>query len=145
MDITKGRNMTTRVRLPSELGYEKVAMASAAIIARRMGFPPDRIEDIKTAVAEACLNAIEHGNQLNPALPVTVELCEKESALEIRVSDQGQKQWPAQWPCPGDTPSHRHWGLFLIQNLVDDCSLNASPQGGATLCMRLYLKGRQTE
>ena len=28
-----------------------------------LGFFPERIEDLKTAVAEACLNAMEHGNQ----------------------------------------------------------------------------------
>jgi len=26
-----------------------------------MGFSEDRIEDLKTAVAEACINAMEHG------------------------------------------------------------------------------------
>ncbi len=136
---TRGRMMTTVVRLPSELGYEKVAMASVATIAKRMGFSPDRVEDIKTAVAEACLNAIEHGNQMNVSLPVTVELREDNAALEICVSDQGKKQIPCQLPCPGDHPSNRHWGLFLIQRLVDEFSLGTSPQGGNAIYMRLYL------
>jgi serine/threonine-protein kinase RsbW len=131
--------MTTFLRLPSELGYEKVAMVSAATIAKRMGFSPDRIEDIKTAVAEACINAIEHGNQLNFKLPVLVDLNEDGGTLEICVSDQGQKQLPCQLPCPGDHPLNRHWGLFLIQNLVDEFSLGMSPQGGNAICMRLFL------
>lgn len=129
--------MTTCIRLPSEFGYEKVAMASAAAIARRMGFSADRIEDIKTAVAEACLNAIEHGNQLNAALPVTVELREEEAALEICVTDQGQKQLPDLCPIPGGDSSHRHWGLFLIQKLVDEFSWDVAPHGGNLVRMRL--------
>ncbi|MGO4214149.1 ATP-binding protein, partial [Terriglobus sp. YAF25] len=56
------------VTLPSELGFEKVAMSTAASMAQLMGFSPDRIEDLKTAVAEACINAIEHGNQMNDTL-----------------------------------------------------------------------------
>ena len=52
----------------SRMGYEKVAMSTARPVAKLMGFPEDRIEDLKTAVAEACINAIEHGNRLNEKL-----------------------------------------------------------------------------
>ncbi len=42
---------TVEVRLPSRLGYEKVAMSTAAAVAKLMGFREDRVEDLKTAVA----------------------------------------------------------------------------------------------
>ena len=45
------------LRLPSRLGFEKVAMSTAASLAALMGFEPDRIEDLKTAISEACINA----------------------------------------------------------------------------------------
>jgi hypothetical protein len=45
-----------------------------ASVAKLMGFREDRIEDLKTAVAEACINAIEHGNRLNEKLSVGVVL-----------------------------------------------------------------------
>ena len=54
----KGKSTTVEVRLPSRMGYEKVAMSTAASVAKLMGFREDRIEDLKTAVAEACINAI---------------------------------------------------------------------------------------
>ena len=38
---------SVEVRLPSELGFEKVAMATAAGMAGLMGFSHDRIEDLK--------------------------------------------------------------------------------------------------
>ena len=44
--------------LPSKLGHEKVAMNTAASVARLMGFSEPRIEDLMTAVAEACINSI---------------------------------------------------------------------------------------
>jgi serine/threonine-protein kinase RsbW len=56
------------------MGFEKVAMSTAASVAKLMGFREDRIEDLKTAVAEACINAIEHGNRLNEKLSVGVVL-----------------------------------------------------------------------
>ena len=37
------------VRLPSELGFEKIAMSTAASVAQMMGFSAERIEDLKTA------------------------------------------------------------------------------------------------
>jgi serine/threonine-protein kinase RsbW len=55
------KSANVEVRLPSRLGYEKGAMSTAASVAKLMGFREDRIEDLKTAVAEACINAIEHG------------------------------------------------------------------------------------
>jgi len=51
------------LHIPSVLGFERVAMETAASVAKKIGFTEDRIEDLKTAVSEACLNAIEHGNK----------------------------------------------------------------------------------
>jgi len=42
---------TVEVRLPSRMGFEKVAMSTASAVAKLMGFPDHRIEDLKTAVA----------------------------------------------------------------------------------------------
>ena len=55
--------------IPSVLGWERVAVDLAASVARQMGFPSERVEDIKTAVSEATLNAIEHGNRLDASNP----------------------------------------------------------------------------
>ncbi len=125
------------LRLPSELGYEKVAMASAASVAARLGFPPDRIDDIKTAVSEACINAIEHGNELDVDIPVVIELSDEQGDLEIKVSDVGKKLIPSPLPQPGEDPRHRGWGMYLIQNLVDEFDFGVTPQGGNYIRMRL--------
>ena len=57
-----GKHRTVELKIPSEPGFEKVAMRLAAEVAERMGFSPERIDDLRTAVSEACLNAIRHGN-----------------------------------------------------------------------------------
>src|ERR1700754_2818479 len=77
------------LRVPSRMGFEKVAMGTAASVAKLMGFPDDRIEDLKTALAEACINAIEHGNHLNDNLCVGVILSVSDEALEVKVMDNG--------------------------------------------------------
>lgn len=116
---------SVEVRLPSRLGYEKVAMSTAAAVAKLMGFREDRVEDLKTAVAEACINAIEHGNMLNEGLSVGVILSAGVDGLEVKVIDDGKglKGVP---PKPDiDRKIHgeedpRGMGMFLIQALVDE-------------------------
>src|SRR5690349_22152822 len=73
--------------LPSTLGYEKVARNAAEAVAEEMGFSPDRIEDLKTAISEACMNAIEHGNQEDKTTSVTVLLTAAPKQLEIKVAE----------------------------------------------------------
>src|SRR6202789_2663989 len=81
---------SVEVRLPSRMGFEKVAMSTAASVAKLMGFREDRIDDLKTAVGEACINAIEHGNRLNEKLSVGVTLSAGTDALEVKVMDDGK-------------------------------------------------------
>lgn len=132
------------VKLPSRLGYEKVAMATAASFAKLMGFREDRIEDLKTAVAEACINAIEHGNRLNERLSVGVVLSAGEDALEVKVIDDGKglRTLP---PKPDiDKKIHgqedpRGMGMFLIQALVDEAEWVAGGNGKSSY-VRLLIR-----
>lgn len=125
MTTTAARATTVEVRLPSRLGFEKVAMSTAASVAKLMGFREERIDDLKTAIAEACINAIEHGNRLNEKLSVGVVLSAGADALEIKVMDDG-KGMKAQPTKPDiDKKMHgeedpRGMGMFLIQALVDE-------------------------
>lgn len=122
------------VRLPSELGFEKVALSTAASMATLMGFSQDRVEDLKTAVAEACINAIEHGNRQDSALSVGVVLSTSEDELEVKVIDDGAgiEQQPAlpdmDKKMLGEEDP-RGMGMFLIQALVDEAEWHKGPPG----------------
>jgi serine/threonine-protein kinase RsbW len=100
-------------------------MATAASVARLKGFSDERIEDLKTAVAEACINAIEHGNHLNENLSVGIILSTSADELEVKVVDNGSGI-SKQPPRPDiDRKVHgeedpRGMGMFLIQALVDE-------------------------
>ena len=123
MTLADGNSI--EVRLPSRLGYEKVAMGAAASMAKMMGFTEDRIQDLKTAVAEACINAIEHGNKMNAAIPVGVILSISEGELEVKVIDDGTGMLKAHAKPDIDRKmtgeeEARGMGMFLIQSLVDE-------------------------
>jgi serine/threonine-protein kinase RsbW len=135
---------TVEVRLPSRMGFEKVAMSTAAAVAKLMGFREDRVEDLKTAVAEACINAIEHGNRLNEKLSVGVVLAVGPDELEIKVIDDGKgmKKQPAKPDI--DRKMHgdegpRGLGMFLIQALVDEAEWVVGTEGKSSY-VRLVIR-----
>lgn len=116
--------------LPSEPGNERWAMNRVAEIVLGADFPVERIESLKTAVAESTLNAIEHGNHYQPELPVTMQVIKIQDEFRIYITDQGGNV-----PIPEHTEpdleaklaglqSPRGWGLFLIQKTVDEMKIH---------------------
>jgi serine/threonine-protein kinase RsbW len=123
--MSEMKDTAVEVRLPSRLGFEKIAMGTAASVAKLMGFPEDRIEDLKTAVAEACINAIEHANHLDDNLSIGVILSTTDDSLEVKVVDEGEGI--AKRPNSPDIDRKMHgeedtrgMGMFLIEALVDE-------------------------
>jgi serine/threonine-protein kinase RsbW len=142
--MSEPKSTTVEVRLPSRMGYEKVAMSTATAVAKLMGFREDRIEDLKTAVAEACINAIEHGNRLNEKLSVGVVLSVDADKLEVKVIDDGKGM--ATQPKKPDIDRKMHgeesprgMGMFLIQALVDEAEWVAGSEGKSSY-VRLLIR-----
>jgi len=124
-------------------GAEKVAMERAAEVARTMGFSDDRVEDLKTAVAEACINAMEHGNKMDANTKVGVTLTVTEKNLQVDVRDQGKGVGEVATPdidekMEGKEKS-RGWGIFLIRGLMDEVQFGSSPEGGGVVRMIIHL------
>jgi serine/threonine-protein kinase RsbW len=134
-----------RLSLPSCIGYERVAMEAAAAMACMMGFTPSRVDDLRTAVSETCINAIEHGNKLNAAKRVDVLLRPGAHNLIVEIFDNGAGFESTFLPAPQlekkirGEEDPRGWGLFLIAHLVDHVEFKATPKLGhvTTLTMKL--------
>jgi serine/threonine-protein kinase RsbW len=123
-------NQTIELSLPNILGYERIAMGCIDSFARNVGFKKERIEDLKTAVSEACINAMQHGNKDKPSERVIVNMVFAEGAFNISVIDKGQG---IPEPLPNDPNIERivddldpptGFGLFLIRRLVDRVEFN---------------------
>ncbi len=127
-----------KLYLPSVLGYEKIARGAAEAVAQELDFQPARIEDLKTAVAEACMNAIEHGNALERATMVSVLINPDPDKIEVRVADVGRQPVPDTLPDPG-SGDLRGWGFFFIKRLVDEMEITQLPDGGNQVRMVIYL------
>jgi anti-sigma regulatory factor (Ser/Thr protein kinase) len=132
----KGRNGTWRVlakfSVSSEPGNEKLAMERVAEVVKEIGLSEQRLEKLKTAGAEATMNAMEHGNRYRSEVPVVIEVLSSGVDLSVRINDQGGIRDPApdeevpnlEAKLEGlQTP--RGWGLFLIRNMVDEIHITS--------------------
>ncbi len=132
------------VHVPSVLGCEKVAMDFAASVARTINFPPDRVEDLKTAVAEACTNAIEHGNKLDASTKVGITLTVADGRLQVDVEDEGRGIRDVPSPDIDEkiagTSNPRGWGIFLIDSLMDEVKFESTPEGKNVVKMIIHLE-----
>jgi serine/threonine-protein kinase RsbW len=105
---------------------------------------------LKTAVSEACINAIEHGNQLNELLGVVVTMSMSVESLEVKIVDHGPGVQKEAMHVPDidrkmlGEEDPRGMGMFLIQALVDEVEyVNDQPHGSyARLTIHLNPGGK---
>lgn len=121
----KWRQLAT-FAVPSVPGNEREVMTRVAALVAPL-FPPTRLEQLKTAVAEATMNAMEHGNGYSPVKPTEVEVCQSNTQVIVRITDQDGDEVnipvetsPNLEAKLAGLQSTRGWGLFLIRNMVDD-------------------------
>jgi serine phosphatase RsbU (regulator of sigma subunit)/anti-sigma regulatory factor (Ser/Thr protein kinase) len=129
VSLSKGKSTPEKLldefAIASEPGNERLAIDRVAQAVEGIGLG-SRLEQIKTAVGEATMNAMEHGNKYQPELPVLIRVIASYGRLIIAITDSGGEQAIQTPPTPDldaklagmQTP--RGWGLFLIQNMVDD-------------------------
>ena len=130
----RNRRILTNFALPSERGNERRAMEEVARAVSGLGLPEKSLERLKTAVAEATMNAMEHGNRYNPDVPVKIQVWFLEERLLVRIIDRGSGSLPSSTKEVPDLETKlesmqtpRGWGLFLIQNMVDEIRVSANP------------------
>ncbi|MEO9175219.1 MAG: ATP-binding protein, partial [Gaiellales bacterium] len=101
------------------------AMRRVAEVVAPLGLSRSRSDRLGTAVAEATMNAMEHGNGYDATLAVHVSVALEGHKIRVRITDQGGARDISAAPEPDlaaklageQTP--RGWGLFLIRQMVD--------------------------
>jgi anti-sigma regulatory factor (Ser/Thr protein kinase) len=131
--------------VPSEPGNERLAMETVAETAKNLGFSGENLERLKTAVAEATMNAMEHGNHYRPEVPVELQVLATDQDLLVRITDRGSGPPPKE---DADAPdleaklegiqTPRGWGLFLIKSMVDEMNITGD-EGHHTVELVVHL------
>ena len=135
--VTRPRRLDA-FTLASEPGNERLVLARVAGTVQGLGLSEARLDRLKTAVAEATMNAIEHGNGNRPEIPVEVEVTQNGDEIIVAISDQGGEANPGEGAGDHEEPdlvkkldggqSPRGWGLFLIRNMVDAMDVTTDGQ-----------------
>ncbi|HYX31031.1 MAG TPA: ATP-binding protein [Pyrinomonadaceae bacterium] len=126
--------------IPMSADSELVAARTAEQIARRVKFQPEAINQIKTAVVEACINAAEHS--LSPDRKIYQRFVVEDDKLVITVASRGVVPQLGSNGDAADQPNgngRRGWGLKLIKTLMDEVEFKRVDDG-TQLKMTKYRK-----
>ncbi len=123
--------MEIRLELPPAPDVELVAVRAAEILARRVGFAPEGRDAIGIALAEACLNALEHGADGGRIMVrlVTREAGAGPAELLAEIEDHGGGFDASRFERPprGRRVQKRGWGLVLMRELMDEVEIESYP------------------
>jgi len=116
------------VRLPSERGSSRQITEELLEQLGAHGWSTGDVFSIHLAVEEAIVNAIVHGNKLDPGKTVHVVCHVDADRVRIEITDEGEGFDPAQVPdCTQDdrleVPSGR--GVMLMRNFMSRIEYNA--------------------
>jgi serine/threonine-protein kinase RsbW len=128
--------------IPMGADTELIAAHTVEQIARRVNFRPEAINQIKTALVEACINATEHS--LSPDRKIYQRFRVDNDKLVITVASRGVV--PAnvaggngEGGSQLEGQSRRGWGLKLIRTLMDEVEFERVDDG-TQLRMTKYLR-----
>nr|WP_164489091.1 MULTISPECIES: ATP-binding protein [unclassified Romboutsia] len=116
--------------------YVGIIRLTTSGIANKIGFSIDDIEDIKVAVSEACTNAIKHSS--DDKFYISFNMLDNGLNIEIRDNGKG-----CDVECLGKpdlkNPKENGLGIFIIQALMDEVSIESEDNKGTTIKMTKYL------
>ena len=156
IDITKGsetesfqeENWKTlgEFSLPSEAGIERIASEKVLELLIEIPLKKTQVDRLKTAVSEATMNAIEHGNHFDRNKPVIIKVIASEKAISVHISDRGgdiiipESKVPDLEAKLAGLESPRGWGMFIIRRMVDHLEI-LSGEDHHTVVLSMFLEG----
>ena len=133
--------------VPSNIGNERAVMDRVATLVEDSGLSKAKLEQLKTAVSEAAMNAIEHGNDGRAELLVDVKVSLSNGSVKVSITDHGggdeeipHVETPDIEAKLAGLQKPRGWGLFLIQNMVDELNVTTDDVHH-TVELVVHLKG----
>ncbi|MFN3926917.1 MAG: ATP-binding protein [Pseudanabaenaceae cyanobacterium] len=135
------KSLELKISIPPVEGIEDIPIAAIEVLACKMGFPPDQIQDIVQALTEACVNAIMYTN--NDA-NVEIVVYAAHDRLVVEVRDKGCGFDPSKVTVPDFDLMQQvgggggGFGLHMIKALVDKVEIDSSSKG-TTIRMSKYL------
>jgi serine phosphatase RsbU (regulator of sigma subunit)/anti-sigma regulatory factor (Ser/Thr protein kinase) len=138
--------LITEFEVPSAEGNERLAIERVVAAVDGLGLAESRLERLKTAVGEATMNAMEHGSRYREDRPVSIRVLTGDGLVRVQITDLGGARPEKEHEVPDleakleGLQRPRGWGLFLIENMVDE-TRETSDGEHHTLELGLRLEG----
>lgn len=136
------RKVTLALPMVPEMEIE--ASKTAMAIAESMRMSPDRIDEVRMAVVEACINALEHSRSSDKEVFVTFEVLgdRDPETLRITVQDTGVGFSPEAVEEPTieeklKSRRKRGWGLKIIRGLMDEVEIHSGTEGTTVVMSKM--------
>ncbi|MEO7539543.1 MAG: ATP-binding protein, partial [Pyrinomonadaceae bacterium] len=113
--------------VPMGHATEMIAAHTVEEIAKRHKFPAKAINQIKTALVEACINASEHS--LSPDRRIYQKFVVAADRMTIIVTNRGLRLADKLPAANAADEGRRGWGLKLIKGLMDDVTIESTDDG----------------
>ena len=128
MTTDPSRQWAKRAVIPSLPEQGRKVVDSILEALRTLGWQEEQIFGVHLAVEEALVNAIKHGNEMDPDKTVEIECVASRERVTVRVTDQGPGFQPDDVPDPTldenlECPSGR--GLMLMRSFMTRVEHNA--------------------
>jgi serine/threonine-protein kinase RsbW len=115
---------------------ELIAAHAVEEIARRHNLDSQSVNQIKTALVEACINASEHS--LSPDRKIYQRFRVEDDRVVLTVSNRGLRLAASAHRVEPDE-GRRGWGLKLMRKLMDEVTIE-QVDDGTRIVMTKYLK-----
>ncbi len=142
-DTVGSKNNPNEYEMVVPMGEDTEIIAAHAVeeIARRHSFEPKAINQIKTALVEACINATEHS--LSPDRKIYQKFAVEADKIVITISNRGLRLSEKKAVEIKPDEGRRGWGLKLMQTLMDEVKFE-QVDDGTRISMTKYLKPEKT-
>jgi serine/threonine-protein kinase RsbW len=123
--------MSTRVelKLPSRMEYLGVPDVVLLEIGGERGFSRRGLEELGTAIIEACTNAMEHGNHLADGLCIEIWFDLEDDRITVTVLDQGPGFDHVAWMPSEDLMRQRGRGILIMREFTDELEFGRYADG----------------
>ena len=132
------REVTLALPMAPEMELE--ASKTATAIAESIRMSPDRIDEVRMAVVEACINALEHSHATDREVFVTFQVVgdRDPEKLRIMVHDNGVGfSLEGREESKPKSVRKRGWGLKIIQGLMDEVEIRSGADGTTVVMSKM--------
>ncbi len=135
-DAEKSAANEYEITVPMGGDTELIAAGAIEEIARRHAFEPKAINQIKTALIEACINAAEHS--LSPDRKIYQKFTVDADKIIITISNRGLRLTDKKTGEINPVEGRRGWGFKLMKSLMDEVKFE-QVDDGTRILMTKYL------